>query len=183
MSPEQKCCIACGRWGTAAFRWADPSDGHGEGWICRNDRACADRVGEAHRGWVTLGCTFCHFQRKEFHTPERETREEAQADWNAHVLAEHDDLQWTEDNRASLQPARTDIPTTEGQETMTDLLSAAREWANNIARETPQGGVDGEILDNLIARVEMHPTEVQAWLADEFGEHASHAYADRFGSP
>jgi hypothetical protein len=38
-----KCCAACGRWGTRGFRVADQSDGHGEGWICTNDRACRVR--------------------------------------------------------------------------------------------------------------------------------------------
>lgn len=98
---EPKCCLDCGRWGNRGYRRDDVR----EGWVCSNDRACGRRVNEARRGWVSLGCTFCHFQRKDYHTPERETREEARADWNAHVLAEHDDLQWTEDHRAELQPA------------------------------------------------------------------------------
>jgi hypothetical protein len=63
---------------------------------------------------------------------------------------------------------------------MTDLLSAAHGWLDSMDPRTPQEGIDAEILTDLITVVEKHPLDVQAWLAEEFGEYTSEAYADRF---
>lgn len=40
-----RCCGACGRWGNRSFRW----DAENEWWVCRNDRACHRRIGDAAR--------------------------------------------------------------------------------------------------------------------------------------
>jgi hypothetical protein len=51
----------------------------------------------------TSGCYFCHALKRPYEPAERATALEANVDWHRHVLADHADLAWTQDNEAMVR--------------------------------------------------------------------------------
>jgi len=51
----------------------------------------------------TSGCYFCHALKRPYEPAERATGLEANVDWHRHVLADHADLAWTQDNEATVR--------------------------------------------------------------------------------